>query len=136
MRLPKRFYEFLFLLGLVAMVYLYTVAFDDFSETELVQLSYGWVGLIVFGAHGLIATEADAILAASSDTLAYRDALRLRSQQPGRSPFSYMAGFFGLSFAVVHKFVGGRNPLYLAVAATIVWLGLLFLFLEGIFPSL
>lgn len=134
MTLPRRAYEFLFLLGLVAMIYLYTVAFDDYSETELVQLSYGWLALVVFGAHGLIASEIAALQEA--DGLTYAEARRARGQQPRRSPFSYMATFFMLSFEVVRKLFGGRSPFWLATAATVLWLGALFLFLEGIFPAL
>lgn len=134
MSLPKRFYEFLLLLGLVAMIYLYAVAFDDFSETELVQLSYGWLALVVFGAHGLIASEIESLQEAGG--LTYAEARRARGQQPNRSPFSYMATFFMLSFEIVRKLFGARSPLVLAATATVLWLGALFLFLEGIFPAL
>ena len=39
------------------MFYLYLLHFDDFSETELVRVSYYWLPLIIFGMAGTIAMD-------------------------------------------------------------------------------
>ncbi|MEZ5040747.1 MAG: hypothetical protein R2828_12660 [Saprospiraceae bacterium] len=41
--------------GLLLMFYLYLLHFDDYSETELVKLSYYWLPLTIFGFYGLLA---------------------------------------------------------------------------------
>lgn len=41
------------LLGAVYMVYLYVFAFDQYSETALVQLSFIWIPLMIYGMAGL-----------------------------------------------------------------------------------
>lgn len=43
--------------GLLLMFYLYLLHFDDFSETELVRVSYYWLPLIIFGLSGVIAVS-------------------------------------------------------------------------------
>ncbi|NRB51476.1 MAG: hypothetical protein HRU41_27640 [Saprospiraceae bacterium] len=43
--------------GLLLMFYLYLLHFDDFSETELVRVSYYWLPLIIFGLSGLAAVN-------------------------------------------------------------------------------
>lgn len=79
--------------GLLLMFYLYLLHFDDYSETELVKLSYYWSPLIVFGFFGL---------------------LGVHRQDKG----------------VVD------NPLRYAVLRTTVWITVLILFFEYIFPGL
>lgn len=39
------------------MFYLYLLHFDDYSETELVRVSYYWLPLVIFGFAGIIATN-------------------------------------------------------------------------------
>ena len=43
--------------GLLLMFYLYAMHFDDYSETELVRVSYYWLPLIILGLSGLMATN-------------------------------------------------------------------------------
>lgn len=45
------------LIGAVYMVYLYFVAFDQYSEDALVQLSFLWFPLIIYGLSGLYFTR-------------------------------------------------------------------------------
>ncbi len=135
MKLQKHLYELLFLAGLFAAVYLYGFAFDDFSETELVRLSYLWIGALVFGVHGLIASELDEIMAAGhAETI--EDALRVRAETKGRSLLSKLASAMLLSFRGVRALFGGRSPFLQTVAATVLWLAALAFFFEAIFPSL
>jgi len=83
--------------GLLLMCYLYLLHFNDYSETELVRLSYYWSPLIVFGFFGL---------------------LGVRRQDRGE----YRGG--------------GDNPLRYAVLRTTVWITVLILFFEYVFPGL
>ncbi len=135
MKLQKHLYELLFLAGLFAAVYLYGFAFDDFSETELVRLSYVWIGAIVFGAHGLIAWELREIMAAGQAETP-QEALRVRSKTEGRSLLSKLSSSMLWSFLGVRALFGGRRPVLLAVAATLIWLAGLAFFFEAIFPAL
>ncbi|MBX2874005.1 MAG: hypothetical protein KTR30_17950 [Saprospiraceae bacterium] len=41
--------------GLLLMFYLYLLHFNDYSETELVRVSYYWLPLIIFGLSGTLA---------------------------------------------------------------------------------
>ena len=43
--------------GLLLMFYLYLLHFNDYSETELVRVSYYWLPLIIFGLAGVIAVS-------------------------------------------------------------------------------
>lgn len=83
--------------GLLLMFYLYLLHFNDYSETQLVKLSYYWLPLIVFGFYGLMA------------------ALR---QQKGENK------------------KGGDNPFRYAILRTAVWVMILILFFEYVFPEL
>lgn len=83
--------------GLLLMIYLYLLHFDDYSETELVKLSYYWSPLIVFGLFGL---------------------LGVNRQDKGDDKG------------------GGDKPLRYAFLRTTVWITILILFFEYIFPDL
>ncbi len=132
--MPKRLYELAFLGGLLLMMYLYLFHFDDFSETELVRISYVWLPAIIFGTHGLIAQaihalkEADASLDTSGAISAWT--------KTDRSIFERLATVFIPSYLGVQALFGGKSPLLLAIAATLIWVGLLIFFFEAIFPSL
>jgi len=41
--------------GLLLMFYLYLLHFNDYSETELVRVSYYWLPLVIFGLAGTMA---------------------------------------------------------------------------------
>ena len=50
----KTIYQIAIIAGITLMVFLYVMAFDNFSETELVRLAYLWMPLIFFGIAGYI----------------------------------------------------------------------------------
>ncbi len=134
MKLSKHVYEVFILIGLAAAVYLYGFSFDDFSETELVQLSYGWIAALAFGTHGLLACELKEIFdAGQAETTG--EAIRVRRKTKNRSLLSIFATVVLPSYLLITT-ATSRNPLLIAVLATVIWVALLFLFLEGIFPSL
>lgn len=115
--------------------YLYFMAFDNFSETELVRLSYGWVTLLIFGAHGLIATEVNTIMA-SDEASTVQEALSIRSKNKGRSLLSRLSSLFIWSVFLVQMLSDMRRPFLFALLAAIIWGGGLAFFFEAIFPSL
>ena len=134
MKLSQRVYEFSILIGLIAAIYLYGFAFDDFSETELVWLSYGWIAALVFGMHGVIACELNEIIAAGKAETE-GEALRVRREAKDRSLFSKLSSVMIWSFMLTTA-ATNRRPFLSAVLATVVWMALLAFFFEAIFPQL
>ena len=134
MKRSKHVYEFAILIGLVAAVYLYGFSFDDFSETELVRLSYGWFAALVFGTHGLIACELKEVFDAG-EAETPREALRVRRQTKNRSLLSIFASVALPSFLLITS-ATDRRPFLTALLATVIWIALLAFFFEAIFPSL
>lgn len=49
----KRIFIASLVAGAAMAVFIYLIAFDSFSETSMVQLSFTWITLIVFGVIGL-----------------------------------------------------------------------------------
>ena len=135
MNLSKRVFEFAILIGLVAIIYIYSFAFDDFSETELVRLSYLWFSACIFGTHGLISYELKALVDSGQAETA-RDALKVRSQNKERSLFSKVSSLMLWSFMLITAATDRRRPFLSAVLATIIWILLLAFFFEAIFPGL
>ena len=135
MKHSKRLYELIFLAGLFGTVYLYAFAFDDFSETELVRLSYLWVAALVFGTHGLIATELDEIVTAGRAETT-KEAFEVRRKMGGRSFLSKMASVMMPSFLLVTAAGSRQRPFLTAVLATVLWIAGLAFFFEAIFPGL
>ena len=135
MKLSKRVYEFAIVVGLIATIYLYGFAFDDFSETELVQLSYVWMAAFVFGTHGLIAYELnDIIETGPAETT--QEALRVRKETKNRSMFSKLSTLMLPSFLLITAATDRRRAFLSAVLATLIWMVLLVFFFEVIFPGL
>ena len=133
--MTQRIYELLFLAGLFGAVYLYAFAFDDFSETELVRLSYLWVAALVFGTHGLIASELNEIVAAGRATTT-KEALAVRKKMEGRSFLSKMVSVMMPSFLLVTAAGSRQRPFFTAVLAAVLWIAGLAFFFEAIFPAL
>lgn len=135
MKLSQRLYEVLFLAGLFGAVYLYVFAFDDFSETALVRLSYVWIAAVVFGTHGLIASELNEIVEAG-EAATIGEAFAVRKKKAGRSFLSKMASVMMPSFLLVTAAGGRKRPFFSATLATVLWIAALAFFFEAIFPSL
>ena len=134
MKLSKHVYEAAILIGLAAAVYLYGFAFDDFSETDLVRLSYGWFAALIFGTHGLIASELkDIFEAGQAETTS--EALSVRKKTENRSILSKLATVMLPSYLLMTT-ATNRNPLLTAILASVIWIALLAFFFEAIFPAL
>lgn len=130
-----RLYEAFIALGMGAAVYLYLVAFDDFSETELVRLSYGWIGVLAFGLHGLLASQLSAAVAAG-EAETTRAAIGTLEKKPNRS---WLARLSLVAFPTLLLFTNEptrRKPVLAALLATVLVLAALAFFFEAIFPSL
>lgn len=50
---PREVFSLLWKIGIAVAVIIYAVRFNDLSETEMVQLSYLWLPIFVFGLAGL-----------------------------------------------------------------------------------
>ncbi|HMB90130.1 MAG TPA: hypothetical protein VKP65_04735 [Rhodothermales bacterium] len=135
MEREKHIYEFFFLAGVFGAVYLYAFHFDDFSETELVRVSYLWIAALVFGAHGVIATEVKALMDAGQATT-YQEGLTARGKQENRSFLSRLATVFLPSYLGIMALFKIKQPFLVALTAATGWIFALFLFLEGIFPAM
>ena len=135
MKRSKHRYEFIFLAGLFGAVYLYGFSFDDFSETALVRLSYLWIAALVFGTHGLIASELSEIVA-SGQAATIKEAFEVRKKMEGRSFLSKMASVMMPSFLLLTAAGDHKRPFFSAVLATVLWIAGLVFFFEAIFPSL
>ena len=135
MKPSKNVYELFLVIGLLSALYLYVIAFDDFSETELVRLSYGWIAALIFGTHGLIGVELNEIVA-SGRAASFREALEVRRETKDRSIFSKAASVMLWSYLLITAASEHKRPFLSAVLATVIWIALLAFFLEAIFPSL
>ena len=132
----KRLFEFFILAGLIAALYLYAFAFNDFSETELVYLSYAWIGALVFGTHGLLGYEFSQVLTDGEAAKPLGEILTARRQLPDRSFFSKVATLFLWSFLLTTPASTRHRPLACALLATVIWVAGLMFFFEVIFPEL
>ena len=135
MNRSKHAFELVFLAGLFGAAYLYIFAFDDFSETELVRLSYLWVSAVVFGTHGLIATEVKEIMT-TGEADDEKAALNVRKAMNDRSVLSKLASLLIWSYLVIGHLVSWKRPWGVASMGALVWLGGLAFFFETIFPAL
>jgi hypothetical protein len=135
MNLSNRFFELCMLLGLLGAIYLYGFAFDDFSETDLVRVSYLWVAAIIFGTHGLLAHEFKTIRA-SGRAETTPDVLDVRKKAENRSLFSKVATAMLWSFLLTTTEATRAQPIRSAALATVIWVAGLAFFFEAIFPAL
>ena len=115
-------------------VFLYFVAFDSFSETELVRLSPVWFLLVNFGLSGLY-TERAVNLVLAGEQASFADALEAATASV---PPIFRAGIY-VVFLPPFVLLGLKavsSPLVLSAVTTAAWGALLYAFLVGIFPSL
>jgi len=140
--------------GVASAIYIYGIAFDSFSETELIAISASWFLPMIFGIYGLIATR---MMAEKTDEVLDYTKLEV-NQAPSNNKRGTTAQIFGsgmgrligripligivvglvvlaffLPFLATKKM---KSPFLAALSATGIWAALLFVFLFGIFPSL
>ena len=127
----SKLYYYPLVFGLAIVFYIYLFNFDSYSETTLVRLTPFWFIPIVFGYYGLVSQRMSAkIRGTSYNTIA--DLLLaeiLTSTNPLTKPLSLLvhAPFIA---------VKSRNPLIVVFGASMIWLVLLLVFFEAIFPML
>ena len=120
-------YNFSIVIALSLIGYIYGYAFDEFSETELLQATLFWYLPLVFGIYGRTATK----IKQSMDR-----GVSLQKQLATASLLVRFTGPLGLAFFFPFFFVSKGSALKVAVVGAVVWLVLLEIFLVGIWPSL
>jgi len=120
--------------SVVGFVTLYFVAFDRFSERELVALSPAWFLGFQFGMSGLFTERAlDAVLRGEART--FREGLLHATRASAPLVRIAVAVVFFPPFLLfgLRRFT---SPLLLSLFTTLAWAALLYGFLFGVFPSL
>jgi hypothetical protein len=120
-------YNFSIVIAVVLIGYIYGYAFDDLSETELLQATLFWYLPLVFGIYGRTATK----IKQSMDR-----GVSLQKQLATASLLVRFTGPLGLAFFFPFFFVSKGSALKVAVVGAVVWLVLLETFFVGIWPSL
>lgn len=115
--------------GLAFAVYLYGVAFDELSESELVTLSPAWVILLVFGVTGLAAdSAAKRVAAGEAEDLA--EGLRAALQH------APIVRVFLLPLLIFNAAKATPSAFLVAIYVAGVWALLLYFFFVVIFDQL
>ncbi len=117
------FYKLSIAAGMLLAIYLYLFAFNDFSEEELVMLSFVWVLALHFGSVGLYGEKA-VKLVLKGEVNTFQEGLQKASIF--LRPIPYM----------LYRFTKLSSPLWLSYLTALVWAILLVLFFVGIFPAL
>jgi hypothetical protein len=124
-------YIALLVLGLGSAVVIYTVLFDELSETELVRISPYWLFPSVFGYYGLVALRMEARLQTSHLDNVSEELLNVIKE---------MGGHLGQAFAfLVHApflIVKSRQPWVVAFVGSLIWAMALVVFFNLVFPEL
>ena len=120
-------YNFSIVIAVTLIGYIYGYAFDDCSETELLQATLFWYLPLVFGIYGRTATK----IKQSMDR-----GVSLQKQLAKASLIVRFTGLLGVVFFFPFFFVWKGSSLKVAVVGTVVWLVLLEIFFVGIWPSL
>ena len=129
-KIQRALYVALLVLGLGSAVVIYTVLFDDLSETVLVQAAPYWIFPSVFGYYGLVAQRMEARLPNTHLDNVSDQLLNVIKE----------FGSLGQAFAfLVHApflIVKNARPWVTALAGSLIWALALTIFFEVIFPGL
>ena len=123
----KKLYTACTIVGVGVALYILGIAFDNFSEQELLWWAPAWFLPLMFGIYGFIADKLIRLMQ-EKRVPTLRHALLL-----------WLGGFFGLASLVLFfpfLFSKGKNSLSVAITGTVVWGLLLAVFIFGIFPAL
>ena len=126
-RLGLMVYSSSIVIALALIGYIYGYAFDELSETELLQATLFWYLPLVFGIYGRTATK----IKQSMDR-----GVSLQEQLATASLLVRFTGALGLVFFFPFFFVSKGSSLKVAIVGTVVWSVLLEIFFVGIWPSL
>lgn len=129
----KAIYPVFLFFGLISVVAIYFVFFDDLSETELVQITPIWYFSIVLGAFGYKAEDLvhDIVTGKAED---FRDAYLKWKQKLYQT--NILAGLFISILFFPFPFFTKITPFSIALIGALIWGILLALFFNGIFPAL
>ena len=120
-------YNLAILLALALIVYIYGIAFDDFSETELVQATLLWYLPLVFGIYGRTATKLSHAL---------NRGIEIKKQLFHVSLLVRYTGMIGITFFFPFLVCRKGPPVKIALVGSAIWLVLLELFFLVLWPSL
>jgi len=130
-KIQRAFYIALLILGLGSAAVIYTVMFDDLSETMLVQISPYWLFPSVFGYYGLVAQRMEARLQTTHLDNVSDQLLNVIKE---------LGGGLGQAFAfLVHApflIVKNRRPWVVAFVGSLIWAMAMVVFFNVIFPEL
>lgn len=125
------FYAISITIGVLIAGYIYLIAFDEFSETRLVQITPVWFFPIVFGYYGFVAQRMAAKLPESGfDRVANLLFFIIRETQGS------VGKLFGLVVHAPFIIVKSKRPMLVAFGGAAIWAVMLFVFFTFIFPKL
>jgi hypothetical protein len=120
-------YNLAILIALTLIIYIYGIAFDDFSETELIQATLLWYLPFVFGIYGRTATKLH---------YARNRGLSIKKQLYLSSLIVRYTGIVGVTFFFPFLVCRQGPPIKIALVGSAIWLVLLELFFLVLWPSL
>ncbi len=126
-------YPILLGLGIAIAVYIYGFAFDDFSETQLVNLTPLWFFFIIFGGYGYFAEFLMKKIIEGEGT----DLPKAYKKWTGKFLARHL--FLGLILGILlspFALIKTRNSLLIAFLGSVLWGILLLIFFQAIFPAL
>jgi hypothetical protein len=120
-------YNLAILIAFGLIVYIYGIAFDDFSETALIQATLLWYLPLVFGIYGRTATKLNH---------ARNRGISIKKQLFGVSHLVRYTGMIGMTFFFPFLVCRKGPPVKIALVGSAIWLVLLEVFFVVIWPSL
>jgi len=107
------------------------IAFDEFSETRLVQITPVWFFPIVFGYYVFVAQRMAAILPESGFDRVANLLFSIIKETQGS-----VGKLFGLVVHAPFIIVKSKRPMLVAFGGAAIWAVMLFVFFTFIFPKL
>ena len=137
----KALYLFSLLFGLSLFIYFYLFNFNNMSETKLVEVVLYWYSPLAFGLYGLIALRISKTIGEENDSAIKH---LFSGDDPIMLPLTILlfalSGVIGAIFffvpLAIFKVKRDHFDIYVASFGTIFFIGLLYVFIVGIFPSL
>ena len=108
-----KLYTLSFILSLSLAIYLYLIAFDDFSESQLIQYSYLWLSLLIFSWYGRKAIKIKQAL---------NQRHQLKKELQGLVYARQMIGMLALVFLFPLFKYEKWSPFQMALSGSLVWL--------------
>ena len=120
-------YNLAILIALTLIIYIYGIAFDDFSESELIQATLLWYLPLVFGIYGRTATKLH---------YARNRGITMKKQLYTSSLLVRYTGIVGVTFFFPFLVCRKGPPVKIALVGSAIWLILLEVFFLILWPSL